>query len=172
MNTSDITVDYLMSIYLNKAGRVNAHFTRSLKVATQEVRDATLAKIKESGLREYDPQTLKAKPTITRQKHLVVTPELIKIVLKEVEEEIIAIEKAVVERRKTLDTVRKYYLKKLAEFPRAEKQVENRPNKTSIYLDLKSTAEDLKSTAEDICETVQELDDEIRGKSPCDTCFG
>jgi hypothetical protein len=161
----DMSVDYLVSIYLNKAGKVNAQFTRRLKVATQEVRDATLAKIKELGLREYNPQTLKAKP-ITRQKHLVVTPELIKMVLKEVEEEIIAIEKAVAERRKILEIVRKYYLRKLLEFPRAEKQVEKNGDYT--YLDHL----DLKSTAADMAETVQKLDDEIRGKSPCDTCFG
>jgi hypothetical protein len=48
-----LSVDQLISIYINKAGRVNSHFTVEFKKASDETKKAVLERIQLLGLKSY-----------------------------------------------------------------------------------------------------------------------
>ena len=61
----DVKVDQLVARYLNKHGRVNAQFTRQMREAPIEVRDAVWKKIRDAGLDTLpDAEAAKAAATL------------------------------------------------------------------------------------------------------------
>jgi hypothetical protein len=116
-----MTAEKLIGMYLNKAGKVNAQFTRQMHKVSEEIRNATVALIKERGMRPYvvkPPRTqktpkagvIKLVPMEQSEKHPKITAAMVRELLEEVRKE----HKKVTERLQTLDIVDDYYVKKLA----------------------------------------------------------
>jgi hypothetical protein len=116
-----MTAEKLVGMYLNKAGKVNAQFTRQMRKVSEEIRNATIALIKERGMQPYvvkPPRTQKAPkagiiklaPMEQPEKPAKITAAMVRELLDEVRKE----RKEISERLKTLDIVDSYYIKKLA----------------------------------------------------------
>jgi hypothetical protein len=115
-----MTAEQLVGMYLNKAGKVNAQFTRQIRKVPEAVRNAALVLIKERGLQSYvmkPPRTqkmpktgvIKLVPMEQPKKPAKITAAMVHELLEEVRKE----RKEIAERLKTLDIVDGYYIKKL-----------------------------------------------------------
>jgi hypothetical protein len=118
--SSDVTAEQLVTMYINKAGKVNAQFTRQIRKVSSEIREETMAMIISRGLPAYTekpqraqktPKTgiIKLAPIEQTEKPAKITTAMIHELLEEVRKE----RKEIAERLKTLDIVDDYYIKKL-----------------------------------------------------------
>jgi hypothetical protein len=106
--SSDMIAEQLVGIYLNKAGRVNAQFTRQLRKVSTEIREKTLAIIAARKLPHYEFKPSKPTRRVQEQK-FTITSVMIRELLAEVKEE----RANIADRLKILDGVDRYYLEKL-----------------------------------------------------------
>ena len=132
--SNSMTAEKLVGMYMNGAGRVNAQFTRHIRKVSEEVRNATLALIKERGLKEYTLKppkaqkppkigTIKLVPMERSEKPPKITAAMVRELLEEVRKE----RKEIAERLKTLDIVDDYYIKKLTVLEAQENGDEDEP---------------------------------------------
>lgn len=128
--SNDMTPEKLVGMYLNGTGRVNAQFTRHMRMVSVEVRNATLALIKERGLKPYEfklmPKQRKVEPMPQEQqeKPAKITTALIRELLAEVRRE----RETIVERLKTLEIVDRHYMDKLQAMEvKDSDKIENEP---------------------------------------------
>lgn len=128
------TVDELVAMYLNKAGRVNAQFTIHFDLASEATRHAVVAKINEKGLKPYQPPKRKTIITKALTKIGGLSLESIQAILLEVQKE----REGIADRLKTLAIVEDYYRKKLAAFgeqdPYEEAHKYSTNNRTQLAL--------------------------------------
>jgi hypothetical protein len=104
-------IDLLLGIYLNKAGRVNAQFTRKFNKSPTEVQDGVLAKIKACNMKPYNPVVRKQATKVVMKTRAAPTIKMYMDVLEDVRRE----RAAIADRLETLNIVESYYTNKIDE---------------------------------------------------------